>query len=851
MEVTVLGIRHHGPGSARSVRAELERLRPDAVLIEGPPEADAIIGLAAADGMRPPVALLAYLPDDPGVSSFYPFASFSPEWQAVTWALEHDVPVRFIDLPAANTLAQRAAAAKQAEARLAKEAAAAAAGKAPEGAGPLDAARAPEGEGGAGGSGPDAVADVATAPGPAPAPAPAAAPAGEPPDAADYAAAAAAAGRGDEEPDDGAAPDAGSPDPVEAVRADPLGWLARAAGYDDAERWWEDVVEQRLDGAGAFAAITEAMGALREQDGPLEPREAQREAAMRQGIRKARRDGFVNAAVVCGAWHAPALTRLPSATADAALLKGLPKARVSVTWVPWTHGRLALASGYGAGISSPGWYEHLFSAPDQPVTRWLTRVGALLREEGLDASSASVIEAVRLADALATLRGRPLAGLDELDEAAKAVLGEGSDVVMTLIRERLVVGETIGHVPDDTPMVPLARDLAAAQKRLRLKPDPVTRQLDLDLRKPNELARSHLLHRLNLLEVPWGMAREAAGGKGTFRELWELRWDPELSVSVIEAALWGTTVAGAATSAAMAQAGRAADLGALTGLLERCLLADLPDAIAAVMTALADRVALDGDVAHLMDALPPLARVVRYGDVRRTDTSAVSGIVDGVVIRVCIGLGQACAALDDDAARDMLDRVMEVHRALRLLDRSDLHGQWLAALLGLAGQAGLHGLLAGRCTRLLLEAGRLEPPEAARRLELALSAAEDPARAAAWVEGLLAGSGLLLIHDETLLGLLDRWLAGVPDEVFTDLLPLLRRTFSTFSGPEQRQIGERVARLDGAPRTGPAAVAADPGLDEARVAAALPLVAALLGLAEPAVPGKATVAPTTPAEGHA
>ena len=39
---------------------------------------------------------------------------------------------------------------------------------------------------------------------------------------------------------------------------------------------------------------------------------------------------------------------------DAALLKGLPKAKVAATWVPWTYGRLATASGYGAGVSSPG-----------------------------------------------------------------------------------------------------------------------------------------------------------------------------------------------------------------------------------------------------------------------------------------------------------------------------------------------------------------------------------------------------------------------------------------------------------------------------------------------------------------
>lgn len=101
----LLGVRHHGPGSARAVRAALDAARPRVVLIEGPPEADALVPLAADEDMRPPVALLAHAVDEPGRSSFWPFAEFSPEWVAIRWAQAHGVPARFIDLPAGHTLA--------------------------------------------------------------------------------------------------------------------------------------------------------------------------------------------------------------------------------------------------------------------------------------------------------------------------------------------------------------------------------------------------------------------------------------------------------------------------------------------------------------------------------------------------------------------------------------------------------------------------------------------------------------------------------------------------------------------------------------------------------------------------
>lgn len=95
----LLGVRHHGPGSARAVRAALDAAGPGVVLVEGPPEADALVSLAADEDMVPPVALLAHVVDEPGRSAFWPLAEFSPEWVAIRWALERGVPVRFIDLP--------------------------------------------------------------------------------------------------------------------------------------------------------------------------------------------------------------------------------------------------------------------------------------------------------------------------------------------------------------------------------------------------------------------------------------------------------------------------------------------------------------------------------------------------------------------------------------------------------------------------------------------------------------------------------------------------------------------------------------------------------------------------------
>ena len=88
---------------------------------------------------------------------------------------------------------------------------------------------------------------------------------------------------------------------------DPLAALAEAAGDPDAERWWDDVIEHRGDGTPAFEAVAAAMAAVRGGRDPATLREAQREAHMRQVLRRAIADGHQRIAVVCGAWHVPAL----------------------------------------------------------------------------------------------------------------------------------------------------------------------------------------------------------------------------------------------------------------------------------------------------------------------------------------------------------------------------------------------------------------------------------------------------------------------------------------------------------------------------------------------------------------
>ncbi len=791
----VFGIRHHGPGSARSLRLALEHYAPDIILIEGPADADPLIAYIDDPDLVPPVAMLAYVPDTPTRAAFWPFALFSPEWQALRYGAEHDVPVRFCDLPATTVLALDAEPGDSID-PLAELASAA---------GYDDPERWW-----------DAVVESSS-------------------DISTFDALTEAMGAirdsvgryqgssstvpGD--PGTEFFPESGSV--VDAVATTDDAAMPPEVAPVDRTRYPPDIDADR--GNGGTSDNT-----AQEQDSPtIDMHTLRREAYMRQTIRKALKGGAQRVAIVCGAWHAPALVEpFGPAAPDTRLLKGLPKVKARLTWVPWTHSRLSAASGYGAGVTSPGWYHHLFTETEQPIARWLTKVATALRTHDLPVSSAHIIEAVRLAETLAALRDRPLAGLAEVTEATRAVLCDGDETMLRLIGAELVVGEALGTVPATTPMVPLDADLRAQIRTLRLKQQPQTTVVELDLRKERDRLKSRLLHQLRILELEWGTPTDSeVRATGTFRETWALRWEPEFAVAVIEAARWGTTVrSAAATKLLDTAAGDHRTVGDLTDALGLALLADLGGATTELIHRLESVAAVDHDVTHLLAALPALVRTLRYGDVRGTDTAALTHVADGMLIRICAGLPGAVTGLDTDAAQELRALIDAGHTAIHIRDDAEARESWLTTLHRIADRDDVHGAIVGRTVRLLCDAGRMDAAESARRLAAALSIGNTATATAEWIDGFLGGRGLLLVHDRELLRLVDDWLGTLDDDQFVRTLPLLRRTFGAFESGERRAIGAAV-------RDGVSTTTDDSNqrpLDVDRGARAMRVVADILGV---------------------
>lgn len=710
MSVKILGVRHHGAGSAQYVQEVLKQLKPDLILVEGPPEMEAMARWVGDKALKPPVAVLCYDQENTEQAAFYPFAVYSPEWVALAYANNKQVPFRMMDLPLAIRWQ-------------------------------MDREIRP---------------DAAT-----------------------------------------------TEDATEMVGAtfekSPLAYFAELAGYDNSDLWWEDLFENRYlpkQAEAHFEAVLLTMQTLRESGLPsaLDAENHYREAYMAQYIREAQQEMYSNIVVVCGAWHAPALLDLEKTEAEHyAILNSLPKSKVKVdaSWVPWTNERLTWWSGYGAGIESPGWYNHLWDYPkDTRGVQWLAGVARLFRNKKVDVSTAHVIEAARLAESLAALRERARPGLWELNEATIAVMCMGEAIQMELLKKELIVGRVIGKVPKDLPKLPLHADFEQYIDKLRLPQPDGKKFLELDLRKDIDLRRSIFFFRLNVLEVNWAF-QTGVRSRGTFKEGWELKWRAEVVLQIVDKGIWGNTFDEAANKFLISKADASNSIADLSEYIRQAIPAELFVAIDHLLLKINELSAVVADIQQLMAAIGPLSHVSRYGNVRGTDLQTVGRVVESMLLRVCVGLPTACYGMDEQSAQSMFKLIRSVHDAVRLIENPELMEQWQGVLKILADKEGIPAIIRGCTGRLLFDAQVVSREETAIQFGLALSNGTQAIESAAWLEGFLSGSGTILIFDPHLWNLLYRWMAELEDETFQHMLPILRRTFAHFPAAERKQIGEK------------------------------------------------------------
>lgn len=732
------GIRHLSPACAYYVQEFLDRTSPELVLIEGPSDLSGLIESLCSEEAVPPVAILAYTDEPPVKTVLWPFAEFSPEYQAMLWAYRHKIPVRFCDLPAKVMLALEEKEEENIKEELTKK-----------------------------------------------------------------------------EEENQTKSDAASDNKSENSQPDKFNvyeQLERQLGME-IDSFWEYNFEYNTCYEDFIEAATRYGGYLREFS--TESRYNQiREAYMRKVIAKAVEEGTAaeKISVITGAFHTMGLKEKPYAKEDEKLLEKLPELSSKATLMPYSYYRLSSRSGYGAGSKAPGYYEILWKnriagRQEDSAAEYLTLLAKFQREKGYGTSSAEVIEALRLTKTLAVMRNGTEPSLEDLRDAAITCMGHGNFGEISMACAATEIGTKIGYLPKGVVCTSVQEDFQRQLKELKLEKylSPVMAELELDLRENLrvkseksaflDLNRSFFLHRMRVLEIHFCRQLVRQQDNATWAELWELQWNPEVEIEIVEASLKGDTILQASEMELNTQLRNAENLSQTAKILSEAFLCGISKVVDTAVLAVQNMATDCTGVVDIGNTIGMLSAIMRFGNLRRLETSPLISLLETLFLRFCLALTNE--AICDKGASDEFIAAMEKVNAACLSHEFLKEEQWIDLLEELADRDDINMRISGFAAAILAERGKFTNEVLAELISRRLSKGTPASDGAGWFEGLSMKNRRSLINRLSLWEKLFAYISELDDMEFKPALVCLRRTFSVFTPSEKADIAENIGEILG------------------------------------------------------
>lgn len=716
----LFGVRHLSPAAAYHVRKSLQKTKPDLILIEGPSDLTEQMHWICHKKTKPPVAIMAYTKQIPVRTILYPFAVYSPEYQAILWAFEHDVPCRFMDLPSDVFLAIGERKQTEEIQQITQE----------------------------------EIQDTTES----------------------------------------------VYEKLETLTGEPH------------DIFWERYFEQ-LDSAydTATAVFGKELRENTQDDKWYTAENTIREAYMKKVIVDAEKEGFENIFCVCGAYHVSGLEENEPMTEKE--VKHLPKLESASTLMPYSYYRLSKRGGYGAGNQAPAYFELLWNDRKsrkgiaQTAYSYLTRLADAHRKAGNLTSSAEVIEAVRLSQVLAQMRGSKYPVLADLKDAAMTCIGHGHFSEIAVASAKVEIGNKIGALPDGVSRTSIQDDFYRQLKDLNLEKYRTmeVQTLDLDLRERLrvksekaaflDLRRSFFLHRLRVLGVSFATLQNRKQDGANWGEYWNVWWNPEAEIEIVEAALLGDTVENAASFALKERADKSQNISDAAMIFQDAFLCGMPNAASYALSVL-QRLAVDtAAITEISKTTQNLSYVIRYGDLRKFDPEPIIPLLEQLYLRACLTLEDACNC-DDKAANDVMESIERLNQVQR--DNENLDEQrWLTLLETVSDRDDINTRCSGFAMATLIERGKVSEDLLAKEVSRRLSKGVPADLGAGWFEGLAKKNRYALIARLSLWKQLNQYLDTLDDEAFRRALVFLRRAFADFSGMEKNDIAENLGEIWG------------------------------------------------------
>lgn len=573
--------------------------------------------------------------------------------------------------------------------------------------------------------------------------------------------------------------------------------LCERFGVENFDDLWDTLIE--IDNSLELSAYLERCHRLcyliRANQVEVAPVDLQREAFMAAQIQRVVQSVSGLVLVVTGGFHSHALyTHLQQSDLKFVNIPAEVGER-GIALTPYSYERLDSLTGYASGMPGPGFYHRAWECAD-PFREVLALVVADVRRQKQTASTADLIAVETTAQALAALRGhRRLWRRDLIDGVTSALVKDELaaglshpflDAVHTVLR-----GNERGRLAAGTRLPPLVADIQHLLAYYDLEPTRWERFVELDLYVEGDRTRSRILHQLRVLGL---VGFERTGGTDLLvrRDLeriweqWRLVWSIEFEASVIESAIWGSTLSEAAQ----------AHLSEVASHCERDAVAAarlLLDAVQIgawhleerLRTHLANMLRCDADFFAITGALGHLLYLYLFDEVLGTAGNFELGNLLVEVFERSLWLMESLGTPQgrDKSLVDGMHTLADTFERCR--SRLKLDREAFVLTLGrVVADRKAPALLVGAACGLLwtLAAASNEAVVAEVR------GSATPGRIGDFLAGLFALGREVVQRHPPLLADLDAFVCGFDEQAFLEALPALRLAFTYFTPREKHQI---------------------------------------------------------------
>lgn len=695
-DIRFIGIRHHGPGCARDLKLFLQNFQPDLILIEFPVNVKDLLISTNIAKIKPPAAILLFKQGDAANTFILPFASFSPEWIALSYAKAKQIPIEPIDFPLGAIPAKT------------------------------------------------------------------------------------------ENIKENLSPTFPLKNTGEAFK-----YLSELQGITDIEHWWEINFEQRADSIGNFNKIEEIITAIQPaieagSDTITKVREAFMRLKIKENIKLNRYQKIV---VITGAAHLPFVKDYDNYTTkeDKEITKLKHSEKLTCNWIPWSYQRLSSLNDYGAGIEFPKYYEQIYLYGSGASITITSTLSSMLRKKGYDISLAHTLEAVNLAQTLATMRGWDIPDIATIIESCSAVYNiEQLPNLQSLIKEAFI-GNDLGSVPVNTENQALIQDFWIKVKEAKLfkyTKDSSEYELTLDLRDTVQLDASKLLWRLRLLGIEWGTpANPFSTSKGTFKEFWNLKWRSEYLIILFHHCIYGSDIESAVQNTTLNDLNKSNHIEHLQRILTAIINVQIDSLTTIFFQTIENTLFKVEEYKSWFNLTPQLCFFYNYGSVRLLEPAKLLELITIIVQRINVNIDAILIAIPDEQQEDALESIIKLSSSLKKLNAPQLYDEWLDSLAQAANKYIIPAIFRGWIIGLCVENKKIELSEAFNKLSMELSDLDQLDQSTSWLYGFMQSQVLSPFAVPSITKILDLWLSTIEFDRFRLILPGLRKTFSEISNP--------------------------------------------------------------------